>query len=129
MFVTEDIVDRNLVLDADQARTHEVTTLGWRVLAGTDIEIGIEQVVASSEQVAVRATATGTQCESLWTSRRPAARSRSTMHGSAGSITGKSRRFGRCRMASVLCSNLTPSLNYRRTARRLSTEHRNNDTT
>lgn len=87
---------------------------------GTDIEIDIEQVVASSEQVAVRATATGTQCESLWTSHRPAARSISPMHGSAGSITGKSRRFGRCRMASVSCRNLTPSLNYRRTAPRLS---------
>ena len=63
--VTEDIADRNLVFGDEQAREHEVTTLGWRVLAGTDIDIDIKQVVASNEQVAVRATATGTHRESL----------------------------------------------------------------
>lgn len=64
-FVTEDVADRNLVFGIDQAREREMTALGWRVLAGTDVDIDIEQVVASGEQVAVRATASGTHRESL----------------------------------------------------------------
>lgn len=64
-FVTEDVADWNLVFGIDQASESEATALGWRVLAGTDIEIDIEQVVASTDQVAVRATAIGTHRESL----------------------------------------------------------------
>ncbi len=64
-FLTPDVADRNLVFGIDRAGQREATALGWRVLAGTDVDIDIEQVVASSEQVAVRATATGTHRESL----------------------------------------------------------------
>lgn len=64
-FVTEDVVDRNLVFRIDQASEREATALGRRVLAGTDIDIDIEQVVASGEHVAVRGAVSGTHRESL----------------------------------------------------------------
>lgn len=64
-FVTDDIADHHLVFGANQDRECEVTTLGWSVLAGADVAIDIEEVIAGDEKVAVRATVKGTHRESL----------------------------------------------------------------
>lgn len=63
-FVSEDVVDHNLVFE-DGSEGQAVTTLGWKILAAADVDIDIEDVVATGERVAVRATVTGTHRESL----------------------------------------------------------------
>lgn len=63
VFLTEDVGDHNLVF-GDGSR-EEATALGWRVLAGADVTIDIEDVVASEEKVAVRGTVSGSHRESL----------------------------------------------------------------
>jgi predicted ester cyclase len=64
--VADGVTDRNAVFQGGRlpARDHAVG-LGWRVLAGADVDIAVDEVVASRERVAVRATVTGTHRESL----------------------------------------------------------------
>lgn len=64
VFLAEDVVDHNLVFE-DGGGREEVTTLGWQVLAGADVDVDIADVVATNERVAVRARVTGTHRESL----------------------------------------------------------------
>lgn len=65
VFLTDDVADHNLVFGADRGRECEATSLGWSVLAGADVDIDIEELVAVGERVAVRATVMGTHRESL----------------------------------------------------------------
>lgn len=63
-FLTRDIADHNLVFG--DVRGREATTaLGWRVLASADVDVVIEDTMATDNRVAVRATVTGTHQESL----------------------------------------------------------------
>jgi len=64
VLLTEESTDHNLVFGEQQGHD-AVTTLGWRVLAGADVGIEVDSVVATHERVAVRATVTGTHTESL----------------------------------------------------------------
>lgn len=63
-FLTDDPVDHNLVF-GDRRGRGAMTTLGWRVLAAADVGVDIDDVVATDERVAVRATVSGTHTESL----------------------------------------------------------------
>lgn len=63
-FVADDVVDHDLVF-GDDPPTAAVTALGWRVLAAADVQITIEDVIATEDRVAVRATVAGTHRESL----------------------------------------------------------------
>jgi len=63
-FVTEDVVDHNLVFGDGHGR-EVVTALGWSVLAAADVDVEIEDVVAADDKVAVRATVTGIHEQSL----------------------------------------------------------------
>lgn len=62
-FLAESLVDHNLVFGADEREG--VMALGWRVLAGAEVDISVDDVVASDDRVAVRATVTGIHRESL----------------------------------------------------------------
>jgi len=64
IFLTEDSTDHDLVFGERQGRD-AVTTLSWRILAGADVGVEIDEVVATHERVAVRATVTGTHTEPL----------------------------------------------------------------
>lgn len=61
-FVAENAVSHNLVFG--DGRDPEVA-LGWRVLAAADVDVTVEEVVASEDRVAVRGTVAGTHRESL----------------------------------------------------------------
>lgn len=63
-FLAADVTDDNLVFD-DDAAPEPATALGWRVLAGADVDLAIEEIVATADRVAVRATVTGRHRESL----------------------------------------------------------------
>jgi predicted ester cyclase len=63
-FVTEDVVDHNLVFGDGRGR-ETVTMLGWSALAAADVDVETEDVVAADDTVAVRATVTGTHEQSL----------------------------------------------------------------
>lgn len=63
-FLAEDVRDHNLVF-GDGREHGAATVLGWRVLAAADIDVAIEDVVATRESVAIRATVSGTHRESL----------------------------------------------------------------
>lgn len=63
-FVADDLVEYNLVFGDAEGR-EGVTELGWKVLAGADVDVTVADVVASRERVAVRATVSGTHEESL----------------------------------------------------------------
>ncbi|WP_336135451.1 ester cyclase [Natronomonas amylolytica] len=63
-FVADDLVDHDLVF-GDEPPTGAVIALGWQVLAAADVQITIEDVVATDERVAVRATVAGIHRESL----------------------------------------------------------------
>jgi steroid delta-isomerase-like uncharacterized protein len=63
-FVAEDVVDHDLVF-GDDPPTGAVPALVWEVLAAADVDITIEDVVATDDAVAVRATVAGTHRESL----------------------------------------------------------------
>jgi steroid delta-isomerase-like uncharacterized protein len=63
-FVADDVVDHDLVF-GDEPPTGAVTALGWQVLAAADVQITIEDIVATDDRVAVRATVAGTHRESL----------------------------------------------------------------
>lgn len=63
-FLSENVTDYNPVFENE--RTQEpVTTLGWRVLAGADIDIDIDDVIAAGDRVAVRGSVSGIHRESL----------------------------------------------------------------
>jgi len=63
-FLTGDVTDSNLVFGGASG-PEPVTALGWRVLAAADIDLVVEDTVATDDQVAVRATVTGRHRESL----------------------------------------------------------------
>lgn len=63
-FITDDLVDHHLVF-GDTSEREPVTMAGWRALAAADIDVTVEDVVATEDKVAVRATVTGTYRESL----------------------------------------------------------------
>lgn len=63
-FLADDAVDHNLVFGVDCGR-EAVTALGWRVLAAADVDLAIEEVVATDDRVAARGTVAGTHRESL----------------------------------------------------------------
>lgn len=60
--LAEDAADHNLVFGEWQ---EGLTALGWRVLAAADVDVEIEDTVATGEKVAVRATVAGVHRESL----------------------------------------------------------------
>lgn len=62
-FLTDDVDGRNLVFDDEQGQ-QSVIALGERVLAGANVAVAVEDVVATDDHVAVRATVTGTCCKS-----------------------------------------------------------------
>lgn len=62
--LAEDAADHNLVFGGQQ-EPRALTALGWRVLAAADVDVEIEDLVATGEKVAVRATIAGTHRESL----------------------------------------------------------------
>lgn len=61
--LTEDMVDHNLVF-GDRQGQEGVTALGWRVLAA-DVDVTIDDEVATEEEVAIRGTVAGSHRESL----------------------------------------------------------------
>lgn len=63
-FLTDDVSDHDLVFGDGGDRTG-ATAVGWRVLAGADVSIDVEDVVASEDEVAVRGTVSGSHRESL----------------------------------------------------------------
>lgn len=63
-FLATDVGDHHLVFE-DAQRQGAVTELGWQVLASTDVDLHVEDVVASGERVAVRGRVTGAHQESL----------------------------------------------------------------
>lgn len=63
-FLADDARDHNLVFEARERRV-AATVLGWRVLAAADVDVAIEDVVATRESVAIRATVSGVHRESL----------------------------------------------------------------
>lgn len=64
VFLAKNVIDHNLVFGNSPGR-EPVTALGWRVLAATDVDLTIHDVVADDDRVAARGTVTGTHCESL----------------------------------------------------------------
>ncbi len=64
IFLADDAVDYNLVFENERSH-REVSTLGWRVLAGADVDVNIEDIVATDSHVAARGTVAGTHRESL----------------------------------------------------------------
>ena len=56
--------DHHLVFDGARS-TETVTGLGWHALASADVDLHLEDVVASDDRVAVRGRVTGTYRESL----------------------------------------------------------------
>lgn len=59
-FLADDVVDYQPVLEKEAC-----SSMDWRVLAAADINIDIEDVVSSDDQVAIRGTVTGIHTESL----------------------------------------------------------------
>lgn len=56
--------DHHLVFEGPRRR-ETVAGLGWRALASADVELHLDDVIASDERVAVRGRVTGTHRESL----------------------------------------------------------------
>lgn len=63
-FVTPAFVERDLVFGTGQPRD-ELARLGWRVLAGADVDIDVRDVIASGDAVAVIGRVAGTHRESM----------------------------------------------------------------
>jgi predicted ester cyclase len=63
-FLASSASDHQLVFESARRRD-TVTGLGWQALASADVDLHIEDVVASDERVAVRGRVTGTHQESL----------------------------------------------------------------
>lgn len=64
VFLADDAVDSNLVFGNGRCQG-EVSALGWRVLAAADLDVIIEDIVATDTQVAARGTVAGSHRESL----------------------------------------------------------------
>ena len=56
--------DHHLVFDGAQSKG-TMAGLGWHALAGADVDVHVEDVIASDDRVAVRGRVTGTHRESL----------------------------------------------------------------
>ena len=56
--------DHHLVFDGAQSK-ETMAGLGWHALAGADVDVHVEDVIASDDRVAVRGRVTGTHRESL----------------------------------------------------------------
>lgn len=65
VFLTEDVAGQNLVF-GDEQRQEAVIALARRVLADADVTVKVEDVIATDNHVAVRATVAGTHRESPW---------------------------------------------------------------
>jgi len=63
-FLTTGVVDHHLVFDGSQSR-ETLKGLGWHALAGADVDLHVEDIVASEDRVAVRGRVTGAHEESL----------------------------------------------------------------
>ena len=63
-FLTASVVDHHLVFDGPQS-CETLKGLGWHVLAGADVNLDVEDTVASEDRVAVRGRVIGTHEESL----------------------------------------------------------------
>lgn len=64
VFLAKDIADYNLVFGGGQYH-EELTSLGGRGLSGADVDVEFDEVVATTDSVAVIGTVTGTHCDSL----------------------------------------------------------------
>lgn len=64
IFLSGDSVDRQAVLD-NRLDSEPVGTTYWSALAGADLNVTIDDIVAADEKVAVRGTVTGIHRESL----------------------------------------------------------------
>lgn len=64
VFLTDDAVADDLVF-GESVDPCPVTALGWRVLAGADADVHIDEIVADGDRVAVRGTVSGSHRESL----------------------------------------------------------------
>lgn len=62
--LTADAGDHHLVFE-DSRRRETATGLGWHALAGADVDLHVEDVIASDDRVAVRGRVTGAHQESL----------------------------------------------------------------
>lgn len=66
VFLAEDVVEFHPAFGSHTDGTRVSATVpGRTILAGADVDVDVESVVASGEEVAVRATVTGTHRESL----------------------------------------------------------------
>jgi predicted ester cyclase len=66
VFVTDDVAEHHPTFRTYPGDESDgATALGWTVLAGADVDVDIRSVVATNEEVAVRATVSGTHRESL----------------------------------------------------------------
>ncbi len=63
-FLTAEVEDHHLVFEGAQ-RQGTLTELGWQALASADVDLHVEDVVATDNRVAVRGRVTGTHQESL----------------------------------------------------------------
>lgn len=63
-FLAEGATDHHLVFGERQVQA-AAARFGWEVLAAADVAVDIEDIVATDERVAVRATVTGRHRESL----------------------------------------------------------------
>lgn len=63
-FLTTGAEDHHLVFECAQSQG-TVTGLGWRALASANVDLHVEDVIASDDRVAVRGWVTGTHRESL----------------------------------------------------------------
>lgn len=64
VFLTEDATVHNLGFGETHGQ-EALSALGWRVLAGSNVDVDIEDVVATEDRVAVRATVSGMHRGSL----------------------------------------------------------------
>lgn len=64
VFLTDAPVEHNPVFGEGRG-DEPATALGWRVLAGADVAVDVESVVATAETVAVRGVVRGTHRQSL----------------------------------------------------------------
>lgn len=63
-FLARDVGDHKHVFGSASG-DETMTALGWRVLAAADVDVVVEDTVATDDRVAVRAMVTGTHRESL----------------------------------------------------------------
>lgn len=63
-FLTDDVIERHPSFEATEANS-PATSLCWRVLAATDADVTIEEVVATADRIVARGTVSGNHRDSL----------------------------------------------------------------